>query len=195
MVIDPNKIFDDGRIREIYRSFKPTRIHDSDKLKPSSVLIPLTSDHLQREVILTIRATTVRDHKGEISFPGGRKDKTDVSFEMTALRETHEEIGIDRNDIEIIGQLDDTKTRSGYLIRPYIGFIPSNYDFHHNTAEVSQILTVPLIHLLTINHMTREWREYDSAFEQTPVYHYGKHAIWGATARMMRQFLHIIKSS
>lgn len=194
MTVNSSKLFDDGRIREIYKSFKPSLIHDNNTLKPSSVLIPLTNQHLKREVILTIRTTTVKDHKGEISFPGGRKDSTDASFEMTALRETHEEIGVNPGDIEIIGQLDDTKTRSGYLIRPYVGFIPANYDFHHNTSEVNEILAVPLLHLLSINHTTREWREYDNAYEQTPVYHYGKHAIWGATARVMGQFLSIMKN-
>ena len=110
MTVAPNKLFDDGRIREIYKSFKPKLIQDNNTLKPSSVLIPLTNQHLKREIILTIRTTTVKDHKGEISFPGGRKDSTDASFEMTALRETHEEIGVNPGDIEIIGQLDDTKT-------------------------------------------------------------------------------------
>lgn len=192
MAANAHHLFGQDRIRDIFQSFKPTPLAGGSDLKPSGVLIPIAFDHANSSVVLTVRTSRVRDHKGEISFPGGRKDPEDASFEATALRESHEEVGILPDHVEIIGQIDDIQTRSGYLVRPFVGFIPPDYAFQPSEQEVDLVLDIPLTHLLNGSHTTHEWRTNANGLEHNPVYHYDGHAVWGATARILDQFLGLL---
>jgi len=146
-------------------------------------------------LLFQVRTHTVRHHKGEISFPGGRHDRGDADLLETALRETEEEIGVDRGEIELLGQLDDTRTRaSNYLIRPYVGALPRGRDFEfaHAPREVKELLQVPVPHLLSAE--AAAWQVVEENGEPVPTraFMYGEHLIWGATARIVSQLVDLV---
>ena len=162
--------------------------------RDAAVLLLLHAVDGVEHVLLQVRTATVKDHQGEISFPGGRRDRLDGTLLDTALRETHEEIGVPPEMVEVFGTLDDTETRvSNYRVRPYVGAIVPGFDaFLHAEREVSALLRVPLVHLIDpVNHI---WKavEQDGTAVATPAYQFGEHVIWGATARVLAQFLGLI---
>ena len=158
--------------------------------RPSSaVLVLLHEERGVEHVLFQVRTQHVAHHRGQISFPGGRRDAADRSLLATALRETREEIGVPEADVEVFGQLDDTLTAtSNYLIRPYVGALrPGSREFAAAPREVSELLRVPLEHLLSPGAQGWQVVERDGVPEPTPAYCYGDHVIWGATARVLGQ--------
>jgi 8-oxo-dGTP pyrophosphatase MutT (NUDIX family) len=128
-------------------------------------------------IIFTKRTESVAYHKGQISFPGGARDEEDASLKDTAIRETFEEIGINPDDIDILGALDDVYTiTSKYSITPFVGKILYPYEFDPNKEEVEEIIEIPV-----------------SSLENDRIsFKYGDHLIWGATAMILTQFLSLL---
>ena len=134
----------------------------------------------------------VRDHKGQISFPGGAFDEEDRTLLGTALRESAEEIGLAPRDVEILGELDDTATvTSGYIITPFVGLIPWPYKFRANEEEIEELIEVPISALLNSNNQCHEPEVINGEAVTSYSYHYQGRVIWGATARILHQFLDI----
>jgi 8-oxo-dGTP pyrophosphatase MutT (NUDIX family) len=160
-------------------------------LRPSAVMLLLHGPAGDERVVFQVRTTTVRHHKGEISLPGGRRDETDASFLHTALRETHEEVGIPPDAVQVLGALDDVETfGSRHLIRPYVGLVAEGVEPSITALrEVQELLHVPLAHLLS--PQARVWKvvDRDGRPEPTPAFDYEGHLIWGATARVVTQFV------
>src|SRR4030042_879372 len=128
----------DYNLRQIFSSRQKKRSTDK-KLNAAAVLVPLFSDGKEYHILLTKRSSTVLQHKGQISFPGGKPHKTDSSLLETALRESREEIGLQPKDAEIIGELDDTPTKtSGFIISPFVALIPYPYKFVRNPHEITE---------------------------------------------------------
>ncbi|MHA1208382.1 MAG: NUDIX hydrolase [Candidatus Freyarchaeota archaeon] len=146
-------------------------------------------------IIFTKRAENLKYHAGQISFPGGGLDQRDESLLDTAFRETFEEIGLTRDDIEVLGALDDTVTfTSKYIITPFVGFLkrPPKGPYKTSKNEIERVIEVPLSVLLDESNFREELHEY---FGQTvPVYFYNYKGdiIWGATARILKQFLDLL---
>nr|HID59310.1 CoA pyrophosphatase [Desulfobacterales bacterium] len=168
---------------------------DRADLACAAVLIPLYSRGGKRYVLLTKRTNKVHHHKGQISFPGGRK-KEGERLRETALRETKEEVGIKRSQVEILGKLDQVQTISNFLVTPYVGIISPPYLFTPNPEEVEEIIEVPLDFLLDesnvrvgIFHLQR--KSMMSGMESR-YYLYKDHVIWGATARMLLKFKEVL---
>ena len=161
-------------------------------LVPAGVLLLLYVKDGEVCVLLNRRTDRVEHHKGEISFPGGAHDPEDSTILDTALRETYEEMGVNREDVEILGRLDQVSTQSRFAITPFVGTIPSSYPFQASWIEVAEVLEVPLPILLD----PANWREMAMAGERGQsgeyAYAYGEHMIWGATARILTQFLGLI---
>jgi len=162
--------------------------------RPSAVLLLLYEQGGEDHVLFQVRTSHVLHHKGEISLPGGARDPEDESLLATALRETHEEIGVQPGHVEVFGGLDELTTRSGYTITPYVGAIvdPGPYPFALAPREVDQLLTVPLSHLSdAANH---EWsvRELDGVSAAERAFLYEGHRIWGATARIVGGYLDLL---
>jgi 8-oxo-dGTP pyrophosphatase MutT (NUDIX family) len=162
----------------------------TDRLTRAAVLVPLFEKGGRPYVLFTKRTERVKHHKGQISFPGGVVDETDQDMEATALREAFEEIGLDRGNAEILGKLDDAFTvSSGYLITPIVAEITCRYPFSINEDEIEEIIEVPLEAFLEDDR----WREdvYSNGSKEVHSYRfeYEGRIIWGATARIMRQFL------
>ncbi|MBW1705798.1 MAG: CoA pyrophosphatase [Deltaproteobacteria bacterium] len=160
----------------------------------AAVLIPLLDDGGVPEVLFTKRTDKVEHHKGQISFPGGAVDDGDGSFEDTALREAHEEIGLRQEDVEILGRIDDTLTLvSSFVVHPVVGFVPNSYAFVINRVEVKRIIKVPLYVFHPENpQYQRGSVEYEGMTYRAIAYEYNDDVIWGATARMMENFMNIL---
>jgi len=134
----------------------------------------------------TVRTFLVEHHKGEISFPGGVWEGEDESLEATALRESYEEVGIEPAGVRILGRLDDLVTRARIAVTPVVAHIPSPCPFVPSPQEVAEVLSVPLAHLLNPPHQVPDPR-YPG--RPLPCYQFGSHLIYGATARVLAQFL------
>jgi 8-oxo-dGTP pyrophosphatase MutT (NUDIX family) len=129
-------------IRERLKSYNAKRVECASTIM-AGVVIPLFEKDSDFFFLLTKRSDTVRFHRGEVSFPGGMYEEADGNIMNTALRECGEEIGVKRDDMEIIGRLDDVYTLTGFVITPYVGIIPYPYEFRTNPEEVAYIITLP----------------------------------------------------
>ena len=181
------------RVRQALADHEPNEL-EVGNLRASGVLFLLHEHQGEDHLVFQQRTHTVRHHKGEISLPGGARDPEDIDLQATALRETHEEIGVAADLIEIYGQLDDTETRTGYLIRPYVGAAPNGVaiEFTEAVREVTELIHVPVSHLLS--EESHGWKAIDRDGQQAtvPGYTWEDHVIWGATARMLGQFLQLL---
>ncbi len=156
-----------------------------ENLKASAVLIPLFYNQGQYHVLFTERSDEVVFHKGQVCFPGGTREPSDSSLLQTALRESEEEIGLEAKNIEILGELDDSITLvTNYVISPFVAFILHPHSLKTNGREVKGAFSVPLSFLMD-----------EANFKQDSyAYEYEGHIIWGATARILRQFIDLLKS-
>ena len=161
----------------------------------ASVLLPLFSRDGQYWLLFTKRTSAVEYHKGEISFPGGVVDEGDDSLEGTAKRETFEEIGIREEDIEILGQLDDIPTMtSRFIIHPFVGVVPFPYAFTVNKREVEHLIEVPLRFFLDPSQPQPFSIDHEGDIFETPAFIYKDAVIWGATERILENFINLIRS-
>ncbi|MHB8876227.1 MAG: CoA pyrophosphatase [Myxococcaceae bacterium] len=158
-------------------------------LREAAVLAPLFVRDGEIHALFTRRPMTLRTHAGQISFPGGGRDAADPTPLHTALRETHEELGIPPERVEVLGMLDELPTITEFRIVPFVGVIPGDFVYRPNPEEIEEIIEVPLAHLLNPTiHRIEKWQvhgeEHDVYF-----YDYGHHHIWGVTARILKGFL------
>jgi 8-oxo-dGTP pyrophosphatase MutT (NUDIX family) len=143
-------------------------------------------------VLFNKRSQEVEYHKGEISVPGGARDPEDLDYLDTALRETEEEMGIVRADVTVLGELDEIKTRSGFRVKVFVGTIPEAYPFEPSAAEIAEVLEVPIANLRDVTNRRVETRWGEDSTVTRYSYAYGKHLIFGATARIVQQFLELL---
>jgi 8-oxo-dGTP pyrophosphatase MutT (NUDIX family) len=183
-----------NQIRRRLDVYEPALIRD-DGLPRAAVLLPLYDNGGDLHVLFTVRSELVEHHKGQISFPGGAHDATDPDLRFSAVRETFEEVGVATHHVDVIGQLDEMITVSNFLVRPFVGVItqPGPYPFAHSEIEVAEILEVPLTHLRDDVNVVVEPRLYQGREIIAYSYRFGDHLIWGATARILRQFLELLE--
>ncbi len=161
--------------------------------RAAAVLIPIVA-RPEPSLILTLRTNTLPSHRGQISFPGGSIDPGDASAVAAALREAHEEIGLDPVQVGVLGELDSMPTYvTGYVITPIVGWIDSQPSLEPNPAEVAEVLTVPLSQL-TDSMRRGPGFEHGGRAYPTEAWLYGDHVIWGVTARLLRTFLTLLAS-
>ena len=184
-------------IKTQLRKILSTRYRNKIEAKgciPAAVLILLYEKDGIPYLLLTKRTQKVADHKGQISFPGGVRDEKDESLEVTALREAAEEVGIDINKVEILGLLDDFLTVStNYVITPVVGISSSPLQFSINPEEVEEIIEIPLSFFQDSLKTKSRFPDKNTIDDVYPSYRYGEHLIWGATAKILEQFLDIIQ--
>jgi 8-oxo-dGTP pyrophosphatase MutT (NUDIX family) len=155
-------------------------------LRDAAVLIPVVDHGAEATVLLTKRAEKLRSHSGQVAFPGGTIDPTDPSPEAAALRETFEEIGLEKEHVEIIGRMPDYVAGSGYRIAPVLGIVRPGFTLALNADEVDAAFEVPLGFLMDpANHArdSRMWNDLEWFFYEMP---YGGQRIWGVTAGIIR---------
>jgi 8-oxo-dGTP pyrophosphatase MutT (NUDIX family) len=167
------------------------RISDSSRI-PSAVLVPIYFKDGQYHILFIQRTDRVKVHKGQISFPGGACEPDDGTAANTALRECTEEVGVTAESVRLIGELDDFFTiGSGYIVTPFVGLIPWPYPFKVDGHETEEVIEVPISALLDKNCLRQEKDVVDGKEVLTYFYHYQGKVIWGATARILNQFLDI----
>ncbi len=161
-------------------------------LKPAAVLVPIVDRAEGATVILTRRTDDLKDHPGQISFPGGRVENHDHDAVATALRETEEEIGLPRNKIDVIGRLDTYLTATGFSVTPVVGRIVPPLELMPDPTEVAEIFEVPLAFLLDPANHEREERWFGDLKWFAYAMPYQQYRIWGITAGMIRNFYEIL---
>lgn len=178
-------------VRAALAKHQKLHIHDP-QLTPAAVLLLLYPKNGEYHVLFTKRTNEVEHHKGQISFPGGAYDEGDVSLTDTALRESLEEVGLKGEDVDVLGELDDMATFSAFAISPFVGVISYAPNFTPSPREIEEIVEIPLFALLNPTNFREETREYDGRPFPVYYYAYGRHVVWGATARILKQFLDLV---
>ena len=165
---------------------------DEPGLIRAAVLIPLFKKQGEYHVLLTRRTDKVGTHKGQISFPGGKRDEGEDLL-CTALREAREEMGIAEKDVRILGELDDMCTiSSDFCIAPFVGLIPYPYPFKISRHEIEEIIEVPLSVFLDETKFREELHSRNGELIPVFFYQHDEHTIWGATARILKQLMDLI---
>lgn len=160
-------------------------------LKRASVLIPLFERNGEVHLLLTRRASHLRSHSGQVSFPGGKQDAEDVDALATALRESQEEVGLEPEGVRILGQIDQITSLHHYLVTPFVGQIPEAFQPHPNPEEIESVFTVPLAFFLNPgNHRSQEITHREVPF-YSHHFLFGDYDVWGMTAMLILRFLEV----
>ena len=155
-------------------------------LTPAAVLFPIVLRDHGQTVLLTQRTAHLRDHAGQISFPGGRVEADDASPLHTTLRETEEEIGLAREHLEVLGYLPEYRTGTGFRVTPVVALVRPPFELALDSFEVAEAFEVPLSFLLDPANHQRHSLHYRGALRHFFAMPYGDYFIWGATAGMIR---------
>src|SRR5690554_1758393 len=157
-------------------------------LPEAAVLMPFTNCATP-ELILTVRSAGMPTHAGEVAFPGGKRDPVDQDLLSTALRESHEEVGLAPQKVEVLGQLSPLASRFGMKVTPFVGIVPHDVPLLAEEREIDQIFRVPLGFFLdTRPDLSSPIDFYGKRF-RIPTYHYDGKRIWGLTAFMILDLL------
>ncbi len=163
----------------------PGLLPGATALRPAAVLIPLIVRPAGLSVLLTQRTAHLHDHAGQISFPGGRIEASDRDEVAAALRETEEEVGLDRRHVEIVGRLDTYRTRTAYEVTPVVGLVTPPFDLAPDAFEVADIFEVPLAFVLDPANRARQSRVFEGTERHFWAVSYESRYIWGATVGML----------
>lgn len=157
----------------------------------AAVLVPITDEETPR-LVLTRRASHMSSHAGEVAFPGGKKDHDDRSIVATALRESHEEIGLEPKEVEVIGALSPARSKFGLMVTPIVGIIHPDQNFVPNEEELDRIFTVPLNYFMENEPSHIHEATYEGVTFQVPSFNYQGNIIWGLTAYFIADFMNQI---
>ena len=164
--------------------------------RPAAVLLGLVERRGDLSIILTERAAGLKEHPGQVSFPGGRIERDDPSPMAAALREAEEEIGLKEEKVVVAGCLDPYLTVTGFLITPVVGFVDKNFIAKPDPIEVNEVFELPLKKVLEGGSIERGYRtrpDFDVTFRIYELSFEGHH-IWGATAAILLKFLDLISN-
>ena len=153
-----------------------------EELTPASVLFPIVLRESGPSVLLTQRTAHLKDHPGQISFPGGRVEPEDASSAHTALREAEEEIGLSSAHVEILGYLPEYRTGTGYCVTPVVAIVTPPFELRPDPFEVAEIFEVPFAFLMDSANHQRHSMHHRGKLRHYFAMPYGEHFIWGATA-------------
>ena len=156
---------------------------------PAAVLVGFR-EGVQPRLVLTVRTAHLQSHAGQVAFPGGRSEPDDGSAVTTALRESEEEIGLDRAQVTPLGYLDCFETISGFCITPVVARIAQEARLYPSPDEVAEVFEVPLDFILEPANLRRYTMEYRGKHRPMVEFVHGGHRIWGATAAMLLNLLH-----
>lgn len=193
--------FDPERIRGLLRSLSVERpqvrlrtdrfpsFEPGAPIKPAAVLIPFTQTDQGFEIVMTQRSAELRKHAGQVAFPGGKRDKGDDSLAFTALRETHEEIGLAPEDVQVYGALLNMPTVTAFDVTVFAGEFKSPYPLEANPAEIDSLFSAPLAELADPSIHRVEERVFEGETYSIHYFDYGEHLVWGATGLMLETLL------
>ena len=164
-------------------------------LKPAGVLIPIFERPDNLSVLLTRRSAELKHHAGQVSFPGGRMETGDANIRATALRETHEEVGIRPEQVDIVGYLEPMLTATGYAVTPIVGLVEPSARLSVDATEVQLAFEVPLPFLMDEANQAMSERAVHGVTIPVVEFHYASQRIWGATANMLIALRYILNNS
>ncbi len=176
-------------------SFRNDYEFDKHLLRESGVLLLLYPKNEIPHFVLMKRSPKLRTHSGQISLPGGKKEPTDPSFYDTAVRETNEELGVEKSEIEFLGELTPLFIPiSNFMVYPYVAFAKKELVFQPNHKEVEAILEVPISRLLDERTITQEsWEKKGKSYTR-PFFAIEGQKVWGATAMIISEFRQLLIS-
>lgn len=199
MKIDPEVI--KGKLLQIYdqkvKYCPPIPGFSGTEKQPAAVLIPLLLDKEIWKILFIKRTHHMKDrHSGQIAFPGGRANRDDISLQITALREAEEEIGINPDDVNILGKSCPITTVTNYEVTPYVGVLPWPYSLNLSRIEVEKIILIPVNWLINPqHHQVKSWKPDPENGIGIPVIFFEEYQgeiLWGVTAQIVVDFLEII---
>jgi 8-oxo-dGTP pyrophosphatase MutT (NUDIX family) len=163
------------------------------ELKTAAVLVPLLPHHGELHVLFTRRSDRLVSHRGEVAFPGGRFDRRDQNLLATALRETHEEVGIDPRAVDVLGSFEGRRTHStNIMVTPFVGLVRGSPELRADPKEVAEIFEVPLSALGDPRHRSAHRWQRNGATSIRPAILYQGQVIWGLTYELTLRFLELI---
>ena len=166
----------------------PTEIWQAsghDDFRPAAVLVPMFWKNEEIHVLLTKRSEKLKHHSGQVSFPGGGFDETDITIRQAAIRETREEIGIAEDFIDVVGYLDAIETISGFYVTPFVAILKDGFKIIKNRDEVSEVFSVPLSFFIDEKNCQQQTASYKGKNVNYYVYQHEKYTIWGVTAEII----------
>ena len=156
------------------------------KLRPAGVLVPILCEGAAARIYLTKRSSALKYHLGQIAFPGGKQDEGDADVVAAALREAHEEIGLDPANVEVLGRMPSHETVTGFMVTPVVARVRAPFDPRPEPGEVEEVFEVPLMHLLDCAQFSVQARRWRGNWRKYYTVPFGPYYIWGATARILR---------
>jgi 8-oxo-dGTP pyrophosphatase MutT (NUDIX family) len=194
--LQAERVTENGALIEALRTELANRTpvaEAADGAMPAGVLIPLHFHDDAWHVILNVRSQFVSQHQGEIAFPGGRLEPEDSDMTACALRESWEEMGIKPEDVDVLGPMNATLTRTNFLVWPTVGVVPHPYDFKPDPREVAEVLEIPLDVMLDGTAVLHEARlNKDGTLMRRKAYGHAGHLVFGATAWILSDLLETI---
>jgi len=166
----------------------------SPKLRRACVVAPLIAKEGEWRILFTLRGDNLSSHGGQVSFPGGVVEQGE-GLEEAALREVEEEIGVPASAVQLIGRLDDLVTHSGFLVAPFVGIIPENFDYLIQSQEVDEVFEVPVDTLMRRDNPLVKNVEFRGRMYPSYFYEHGGPVVWGLTARMVKALLDVVRAT
>ncbi|MBF7731193.1 CoA pyrophosphatase [Pseudomonas sp. N040] len=173
------------------QAYSPQALEVDPRFPEAAVLVPITRSE-SPELVLTLRASGLSTHGGEVAFPGGRRDPEDRDLIHTALREAEEEIGLAAGLVEVVGPLTPLVSRHGIKVTPYVGFVPDYMDYRPNDGEIAAVFNVPLAFFCDDPREMTHRIDYQGRSWYVPSYRYGDFKIWGLTAIMVVELVNLL---
>jgi 8-oxo-dGTP pyrophosphatase MutT (NUDIX family) len=172
-----------------------SRTEGEDRLtgeeREAAVLAPIVTRDGNDHVLFTKRADHLSDHPGQMSFPGGGREPGDDDLLATALREANEEVGLRPEEVEVVGRLDDIRTITDYLVRPFVTRVDDR-EYRPSDAEVAELAVLPVAELVDLENYESERRDHPHYGEiRLHFFHVDGYTVWGATANMLVQLLEL----
>lgn len=163
-------------------------------LKASAVLVPIVERGDSYSILLTKRSEKLKKHRGQVSFPGGRCDESDLHAMDTALREAREEINLPYQNVEVVGAMEDYETVTGYSVSPVVGFVNPDFKLIMQETEVEEVFEVPLDFVLNEKNHKVESVLWEGSRRHYYVFPHENYKIWGATAAMLVRFANLVNN-
>ncbi|OEY65014.1 NUDIX hydrolase [Marinobacter sp. X15-166B] len=158
----------------------------------AGVLLPVTDSCGRPEIIFTLRSQKMTTHRGQVSFPGGKRDRADATLAETALRETHEEIGLPPSQVQMIAPLGQVMSRYGILVTPFVGVVPRDAELVANPDEIESIFKVPVDFFLEDRRARTDPLPFLDSTYYVPCYQWERYQIWGLSAVVLVDFLNAV---